>query len=84
MINESISTSAGSEYGQIMRPKEIRSLILSAGKVPAQRNSVYGVVKVFDESENGNDSLLDTAEVSKFGSYHELIKLDKFRYTHSE
>ena len=84
LINESISTSAGSEYGQIMRPKEIRSLIVSAGRVPAQRNSVYGVVKVFDESDNGNDSLLDTAEVSKFGSYHELIKLDKFRYTHTK
>lgn len=82
LINESISTSAGSEHGQIMRPKEIKSLILSAGRVPAQRNSVYGVVKVFDETENGNESLLDTAEVSKFGSYHELIKLDKFRYTH--
>jgi len=82
LINESISTSAGSEYGQIMKPKEIRSLIVSAGRVPAQRNSVYGIVKVFDESANGNESLLDTAEVSKFGSYHELIKLDKFRYNH--
>jgi FO synthase subunit 2 len=84
LINESISTSAGSEYGQIMKPKEIRSLIVSAGRVPAQRNSVYGIVKVFDESANGNESLLDTAEVSKFGSYHELIKLDKFRYNHTK
>ena len=83
LINESISTSAGSEYGQIMKPKEIRSLIVSAGRVPAQRNSVYGIVKVFDESTNGNESLLDTAEVSNFGSYHELIKLDKFRYNHT-
>lgn len=84
LINESISTSAGSEYGQIMKPKEIRSLIVSAGRVPAQRNSIYGIVKVFDESANGNESLLDTAEVSKFGSYHELIKLDKFRYNHTK
>lgn len=84
LINESISTSAGSEYGQIMKPKEIRSLIVSAGRVPAQRNSAYGIVKVFDESANGNESLLDTAEVSKFGSYHELIKLDKFRYNHTK
>jgi 5-amino-6-(D-ribitylamino)uracil---L-tyrosine 4-hydroxyphenyl transferase len=84
LINESISTSAGSEYGQIMKPKEIRSLIVSAGRVPAQRNSVYGIVKVFDESANGNESLLDIAEVSKFGSYHELIKLDKFRYNHTK
>jgi len=84
LINESISTSAGSEYGQIMKPKEIRSLIVSAGRIPAQRNSVYGIVKVFDENANGSESLLDTAEVSKFGSYHELIKLDKFRYSHTK
>lgn len=84
LINESISTSAGSEYGQIMKPKEIRSLIVSAGRIPAQRNSVYGIVKVFEESASGNESLLDTAEVSKFGSYHELIKLDRFRYNHSK
>lgn len=84
LINESISTSAGSEYGQIMKPKEIRSLIVSAGRIPAQRNSVYGIVKVFDENANGSNSLLDTAEVSKFGSYHELIKLDRFRYNHSK
>jgi len=82
LINESISTSAGSEFGQLMKPKEIRSLITSAGRVPAQRNSVYGIIKVFDENNKEKESLLDEAEASKFGSYHELIRLDKFRYTH--
>jgi FO synthase subunit 2 len=82
LINESISTSAGSEYGQLMRPKEIRSLIQSAGRIPAQRNSTYGIVKVYEDDENDdkNESLLDSAETTQFGSYHELIKLDKFRY----
>ena len=84
LINESISTSAGSEFGQLMKPKEIRSLITSAGRVPAQRNSVYGIIKVFDENNKEEESLLDAAEASKFGSYHELIRLDKFRYTHTK
>lgn len=84
LINESISTSAGSEFGQLMKPKEIRSLITSAGRVPAQRNSVYGIIKVFDENNKEKDSLLDEAEASKFGSYHELIRLDKFRYNHKK
>ena len=83
LINESISTSAGSEFGQLMKPKEIRSLITSAGRVPAQRNSVYGIIKVFDENNKEEESLLDAAEASKFGSYHELIRLDKFRYNHT-
>lgn len=82
LINESISTSAGSEFGQIMKPKEIRSVITSAGRVPAQRNSVYGIIKVFDENNKEEESLLDAVEASKFGSYRELIKLDKFRYNH--
>ena len=82
LINESISTSAGSEFGQLMKPKEIRSLITSAGRVPAQRNSVYGIIKVFDENNKEEESLLDAVEASKFGSYQELIRLDKFRYTH--
>jgi len=84
LINESISTSAGSEFGQIMRPKEIRSLIMSAGRVPAQRNSVYEIIKVFDGKDDDHESLLDMAETSQFGSYHELIKLDKFRYSHTK
>ena len=80
LINESISTSAGSEFGQLMRPKEIRSVIQSAGRIPAQRNSVYGIIKVYDGFNDENESLLDSAETTQFGSYHELIKLDKFRY----
>ena len=82
LINESISTSAGSEFGQLMRPKEIRSVIQSAGRIPAQRNSTYGIVKVYEDAEidDKNESLLDSAETTQFGSYHELIKLDKFRY----
>lgn len=84
LINESISTSAGSEFGQLMKPKEIRSLITSAGRVPAQRNSVYRIIKVFDESNKEEESLLDEVEASKFGSYHELIRMDKFRYNHKK
>ena len=80
LINESISTSAGSEFGQLMRPKEIRSVIQSADRIPAQRNSVYGIIKVYDGINDENESLLDSAETTQFGSYHELIKLDKFRY----
>jgi len=80
LINESISTSAGSEFGQLMRPKEIRSVIQSAGRIPAQRNSVYRIIKIYDGINDENESLLDGAETTQFGSYHELIKLDKFRY----
>lgn len=80
LINESISTAAGAQHGQFMRPKEMRHLIRSAGRIPVQRSTTYKTLKVFvDESEN-QDSELDSIDSSQFGSYHQLIKLDKFRY----
>lgn len=81
LINESISTAAGSSYGQILKPKEIRSAIRSAGKIPAQRSTSYRLLKTYEGEENDDSgSLLDHTDPSQFGSYRELIKLDQFRY----
>ncbi len=80
LINESISTSAGSEHGQLLRPKEIRRLIKEIGRVPAERDTTYNILKKFDnedEIEEGLDKITDT---SQFGSYVELIKINKFNY----
>jgi FO synthase subunit 2 len=81
LINESISTAAGASYGQILKPKEIRSVIRSAGKIPVQRSTTYRILRVYDNEKEGElDSLLDKTDATQFGSYHELIKLDQFRY----
>ena len=83
LINESISTAAGSVHGQIMRPREIRSQIKGLGRIPAQRNTLYKIL----ETESGNDedhmTELDQVNTDDFGSYTELIKLDKYRYKHT-
>ena len=34
LINESISTSAGAQYGQLVQPRELRRLIRDAGRAP--------------------------------------------------
>ena len=83
LINESISTAAGAQYGQLMKPKQIRSIIRSAGRIPAQRSTTYRLLKVYDGEEdyqNYSDTELDKADAREFGSYQELIKLDTFRY----
>ena len=83
LINESISTAAGAQYGQLMKPKQIRSIIRSAGRIPAQRSTTYRLLKVYDVEEdyqNYSDNELDKADPREFGSYQELIKLDTFRY----
>jgi 5-amino-6-(D-ribitylamino)uracil---L-tyrosine 4-hydroxyphenyl transferase len=80
LINESISTSAGSEYGQLLRPKEIRRMAREIGRIPAERNTQYKMLKKF-ETENEIDNGLDKiTDYSQFGSYAELIKINKFRY----
>jgi FO synthase subunit 2 len=81
LINESISTAAGSEHGQLMRPREIRSIIRACDRLPAQRSTTYRLIKVYSNDICDNESSdLDTVNASQFGSYHELIKLNKFRY----
>lgn len=84
LINESISTAAGAQYGQLMRPKEIRHLIRSAGRTPVQRSTTYRAIKVYADESDEQESALDNADPSQFGSYHQLIKLDKFRYKGSK
>lgn len=80
LINESISTAAGSQHGQLMRPHQIRQIIRSAGRVPCQRSTTYKIIKEFTGDVDESDSKLDMADASQFGSYQELVKLDKFRY----
>jgi FO synthase len=43
LMNESISRSAGAEFGQEMPPEAMEALIRSAGRVPRQRTTLYGM-----------------------------------------
>jgi FO synthase subunit 2 len=80
LINESISTSAGASFGQLLKPREIRKLAHEIGKTPAQRSSSYKILKLFSKDNYMQEELLDQTDPQNFGSYHELIKLDSFRY----
>jgi len=79
LINESISTSAGAQYGQILKPKEIRQMVRGIGRIPAQRTTEYEIIRRYDSDADGDD-LDDIEDTSKFGSYFELVKIDKYRY----
>ena len=80
LINESISTAAGSEYGQLLKPKEIRHLVRDIGRIPAERSTTYDILKTFDKEPATVESLDEISDTKKFGSYFELIKINKFRY----
>ena len=80
LINESISTSAGSEHGQLLRPKEIRRMAREIGRIPAERSTHYEMLKKFETENEVEDGLATITDYSQFGSYAELIKINKFRY----
>ena len=80
LINESISTSAGSQHGQLLRPKEIRQLIRDINRMPAERNTTYKILKTFEKEPKNIKSLDTITDTEKFGSYFELIKINKFKY----
>ena len=84
LINESISTSAGAQHGQLMRPGEFRRMIREAGRIPAERYTTYQLKRVFDD----DDGLVDPLDLvgdnveEIFGSYRKLVNLDTFRFEH--
>ena len=84
LINESISTSAGAQHGQLMRPLEFRQMIRQAGRVPAERYTTYTTRRVFgddDEALDPLDLVGDNVE-ELFGSYNMLVQMDNFRFQH--
>jgi FO synthase subunit 2 len=82
LINESISTAAGATQGQLVPPRELRRWVWDAGRVPAERTTTYGIRRRFEDPTDDPFEALDEAaeHPERFGSYFELIQLEKFRF----
>jgi FO synthase subunit 2 len=82
LINESISTSAGAQYGQLVGPAELRRWIRDAGRLPAQRDTLYNLLHTYRDGEDPIGPL-DTVEDpdARFGSYRRLVASGEFRFT---
>ena len=83
LINESISTSAGAIYGQRMAPREMRALIREMGRIPAERNTLYGIVREFGGEVDDHYDPLDRAiegNDDRFGSYAKLTADPSFKF----
>ena len=81
LINESISTSAGASFGQLVGPAELCRLIRDAGRVPAERDTLYRHRRVYGDGETPASPLdaVKDAE-ARFGSYRRLIASGEFRF----
>ncbi len=82
LINESISTAAGAQHGQLLTPARFRALAREMGRVPAERATTYELRRVFADPAQDPADPLDSVENAEqlFGSYHRLIKDNEFRF----
>jgi FO synthase subunit 2 len=51
-MEENISREAGADAGQYTSPEDFHSLILEAGRIPAERNTTYSRIRIKLASEN--------------------------------
>jgi FO synthase subunit 2 len=83
LINESISTSAGAAHGQLVRPAELRRVIRNAGRVPAQRDTLYRILHSYaaSASTDERDPLDEIRDGdARFGSYGALTEDERYRF----
>jgi 7,8-didemethyl-8-hydroxy-5-deazariboflavin synthase CofH subunit len=50
LMEEHISRAAGASHGQYFPPEEFRRLTREIGRIPAERTTTYGIVKMFDKN----------------------------------
>ncbi len=84
LINESISTAAGSQSGQLVTPQTFRKVIREAGRVPAERDTTYTIRRRFNGNEEVHDPLdeLEGDPALRFGTYQQMVKMEAHRYRH--
>jgi len=83
LINESISTAAGSAHGQLQTPLALRRAIRDAGRVPFERSTRYDVVRTFGPDAGPDERHpLDGVEDpdATFGSYERLTRDERFKF----
>ena len=60
LMDESISRSAGADFGEELTPQEMVKLIRHAGRTPVRRNTLYQVVEAFDDHDPADIGPLKT------------------------
>ena len=62
LMEENISREAGATAGQYTSPEEFQSLILEAGRIPAERNTTYSRIRIKLALENMTSEQASSAE----------------------
>ncbi|MGD1211641.1 MAG: 5-amino-6-(D-ribitylamino)uracil--L-tyrosine 4-hydroxyphenyl transferase CofH [Candidatus Acidiferrales bacterium] len=76
LMEESISKSAGANFGESVSPGELRALVRTIGRTPAERTTTYKMRRVFEHADT--DELLP---IERLAAHREnLILLDQARH----
>lgn len=51
LMEESISKSAGATFGESVTPGELRAMIRTIGRMPAERSTTYKILKTFEHAD---------------------------------
>lgn len=57
LMDENISRLAGATSGEYLSPEEFHSRIFALGRIPAERTTLYKIVKTFSESSRAHGSM---------------------------
>jgi aminodeoxyfutalosine synthase len=58
VVQEKITHAAGAETDQSISREELLDLILAAGRVPVERDTLYNIIKIYDHK--GKEVLVET------------------------
>ena len=67
LMEESISRESGADHGENLPAEEMRRLIREVGRVPAQRNTHYEILRTFEDAAQDPLSLEPSREVELSG-----------------
>jgi len=62
LMEENISREAGATAGQYTSPEEFQSLILEAGRIPAERNTTYSRIRIMAQLEPATTEHVEVEE----------------------
>ena len=68
LMEESISKTAGAHFGEYVSPGEIRAIIRTIGRTPAERTTTYQIRKIFEEANHEERLPLERMPVLSSGN----------------
>jgi 7,8-didemethyl-8-hydroxy-5-deazariboflavin synthase CofH subunit len=68
LMEESISRTAGANFGEYVSPGEIRAIIRTIGRTPAERTTLYQIRKIFKEANREERLPLERMPVVSSGN----------------